>query len=169
MTERTTPEILSAQLEFDVCEARAAVEQELGNITVPGLAGGRFGESLERLIGTVVARWWFERARMAEKITSDAKDAEERRMARLQVLMNCLNIIVAKSGPPQMETQQISILSLQCENAALWGALVHAGIVTPSLKQDYIDGGVLDLLARVQQYSQKIMVADASGNLKTGS
>lgn len=150
MTEHTAEELMAIQLDAEVAEAKIAV--------------GTGADLIEELILKVVARWWFHRAMNAATQQVSAQQMEERRQLRIQALLHCVNTITAKSGPIDATSSQMSVLAMQSECAAIWSALIQAGIVSNDIKQDLLDGGIADLMARVHSYSQKILIATPNAN-----
>lgn len=166
MTEHTAMELMSIQLDADVAGAKLAALRELNELGEGAHLDTPTADALEELILKVTARWWFRRAMKASETSLKPEQFEARRQARIHGLAGCVQLIMQKSGPIDPTSQQLSILSTQNECNALWSALISAGIVSQDTKNDYLDGGVIDLMARVKEYSQKILIAEPGAQVK---
>jgi len=157
--KRSAGDILSAQLEHDVLEAKAALTQELGwpLETV---------DAFENLIGKVVTRWWVERALRHHGELSLEDQLAERRQGRLQIMAQTVSMIQARVGAMDPLTAQITTLSNQAETQALWRALMEAGLVTESIRQDYLDEAVLNLQQKAAAHASKIHLASGNGSVR---
>ena len=153
---KSTQDILLAQLEADVAEAKLACERELKG--AEGTSEHKFVDAIHNLIGRTVVQWWLARSVKNMEDRGDASEYEERRKARIAAYAQLCGRITAMSGPMTMEVAQMTIMELQGQCQGMWRALKEAGIVTESVKQDFLDMGVIDLAARVEAASTKIMV-----------
>lgn len=162
MPEYSAEQIAAAQLNVDVEEAK----EHLHDVLAPrkpgeGNTGKYLVDAFENLIGKVVMRWWFARIVKNKAAVSkvDQKALEERRKVRaLTTIASCqiINGKTNKGAPPDALQLQMAILDLTANNNAIWQALIDAAIITPDVKQDYLDGGVAELYGRVTNYAGKI-------------
>lgn len=157
MPEYSAEQIAAAQLNVDVADAKEALDV--------GLHGVRTHDTvvdlIENLIGKVVMRWWFARIVKNKAAVSkiNPKALEERRKVRAMTTIASCQIINAKTNkgaPPDALSLQMAILDLTANNNAIWQALIDAAIITPDVKQDYLDGGVAELYGRVTDHAGKI-------------
>lgn len=158
MSEASAAEILLAQLDLDVAEAKQALLRawsysddgaELASL-----------DAFEQLAERVCVRWWVKRMANHRK-PIDAEAAAERGQRRAKVLAACVQGMIDHSGPIEINALQMSALALSSDINALWGCLIEAGMVTPELRQEYMDASVENTYQRVQDYAQKIVVANA--------
>ena len=158
--ERSVEEIASAQLEYDVAEARQALEKLLG------LAAHDKVGAIESLIGRVVMRWWFARiVKNRENQASMSQESlESRRRVRAATLIavgQAINSRAFRGEPPGNLDLQLAVLDVTAAQNAIWQALIDAAIISPQAKQDYLDGGVNELFGRVSAYAQRIDLINA--------
>lgn len=153
MTERTAAEILSAQCEADVKTWRQKIWAPFFTLD--------YMEALEEFVEKVVIRWWINRMVRRDTLPFNQEEAATRQQQRGQVLHGIMHRIMERSGPITMEAMQINLLGAATDVSAVWGALIEAGIVTPQMRQDYLDKAVMDLHARVEDHAQKIQLAVA--------
>lgn len=151
MTERSAAEILLAQLNHEVAEAKA----DFARLDQP------IADSLEVLIEKVCVRWWIGRMARREPEPQDAATRQARLDGRANMLHAAMRLIVERSGPISLDAVQINLLSTSAEIGALWNVLIECGIVTPAMRQDYLDEGVLQIFTKVEEHAQKLILAQA--------
>lgn len=154
MAEHSAIEILAAQLEHEVIEAKAAIEDLFGNGT---------SDALETLIDRCVKRWWLTRMLQKPKASLSNEEMTSRRDSRLKAFKLCTNTIVEKSGPIDPTSLQIGYLGMSAELNALWTLLIEAGLVTQDARHDYMDLATAELYQRVHANAQKILTPGANG------
>jgi hypothetical protein len=148
MTERTAAEILLAQCEAEVAEAKDNV-QSLSP------------DSIETLIDKVVTRWWIKRIANRPPIHAPSADLAERQGNRIRMLAASTARIQDRSGPIKSEAIQINLLGAVADINALWGVLIELGLVTPEMRQDYLDESVSQTFMRIEDQAQKMILTEA--------
>jgi hypothetical protein len=146
----TAAEILAAQLEYEVAEAKLALFRD----------GQLDADVLEDMMERVVARWWLKK--MPGKVPPQkATDREltDRVANRMHHLGRCVMLMIDRSGPIEANALQVSVLGLSAELNALWGLLIELGLITQEGRQDYMDAGVANTVERVNKYSQAVVPA----------
>lgn len=157
MPERTAQEIASAQLNYDVAEAKIALDRLLHGTS----AGSTVIDAIENLIGKVVMRWWFARIvkNKAAHLMVDAGEIEGRRRVRALKLASIQQIINGKAykgQPPDATSLQMVALDQQVANTAIWQALIDAAIISPDGKQQYLDDALDELERRTVNYASQL-------------
>jgi hypothetical protein len=152
MTERTAGEILLAQLEYDVLEAKRAVQEDPSS------------EAIENLCTRVVQRWWLSRMVHEPEKPQDAQELQNRQRERAQSYALCAQIIKARSGPIDPESLQVSVLGLSAEINAIWAVLIDSALVTQNDRHNYMDGSAAELYGRVQGMASKIVMPGSNGS-----
>lgn len=161
MPERSAEQIAAELLNADVAEAKNNLRHRALEFFKGRGGSDVFVDAFENLIGKVIMRWWFARIVKNKAAVSkvDQKALEERRKVRaLTTIASCqiINGKTNKGAPPDALQLQMAILDLTANNNAIWQALIDAAIITPDVKQDYLDGGVAELYGRVTDYAGKI-------------
>jgi hypothetical protein len=142
---------MAAQCEVEVKEARQKIWAPFFTLD--------YMEALEVFVEKVIVRWWISRMLRRDSVEVDAEQAAQRQQQRGQVLHGIMHRIQERSGPIKIEALQINLLGAATDVSAVWGALIEAGIVTPQMRQDYLDKAVMDLAQRVEDHAQKIQLA----------
>ena len=145
MAELSAAEILHAQLNHEVAEAKATFDPELGS-------------AVENLAEAVCRRWWLSRMLKRHDAPADVSDLRERMNKRMQALEGAVKAMITQTGGVDIGAMQVLVLSMSAEVNALWGALIESGMMTPSNRQDYMDQAVENLCKRVNEQARKIMV-----------
>lgn len=159
MSERTAAEILLAQLDHDVLLCKRDVLQQMELADFP--ARPALADALETLAEKACMRWWIGRMAGQDHAPRDPAANRERMEVRAKVLGMCVQRMVERSGPIDANALQMSVLGISADVNALWGALIEAGMVTPEMRQQYLDQSVTNTYQRIEDYSQKIILANS--------
>ncbi len=152
MTEHTAAEILYAQLDHDVAEAKADAE----SITNIGLTRCEVN-AIERLAELVCKRWWIGRMTAKHPPPVDVTSLHDRMNHRTNAIIQMTQNMIDKAGPIDPTALQMQLLGMSAEVNALWGCLIEAGLMTPQNRQDYMDAAVAMLYKRVFENPKIIM------------
>jgi hypothetical protein len=165
VTERSTLDILLAQLECEVSQSKRALMRQLSDL---GASGGfecsGAADALETLIDKCVKRWWLTRMVQKPGKPIDPVEMVARMNQRGNMLAECTRKIVAQSGPITPEALQIVAFGLSAQLDAIWALLIESALATQSSRQDYMDAATQELHSRVVSYAQKIVLAGANGS-----
>lgn len=161
MTERTAAEIIFAQCEVDVAEAKAHVFKEFIESGLP--VENSTLDALEDLANKVTRRWWIAKMVKRPNPPVDTNDLLERMTHRTNALVALTQAIINRSGMIDPNSLQVSILGMSADINAVWGALIEAGLMTPANRQDYMDAAVGELYRRGMDECQKIVIASSGG------
>jgi len=148
MAELSAAEILHAQLNHEVAQAKAPFDPDLGL-------------AVESLAEAVCRRWWL--GRMLKKPEAvDMTALKERMRQRGEALQKATLAMITQQGGVDVGALNIAVFSISAEVNALWGALIEAGMMTPRNRQDYMDAAVDNLCQRVNEQAKKIVVAGSA-------
>jgi hypothetical protein len=152
MTEHTAAEILYAQLDHDVAQAKWKVNDRLYN-------GPPFqrADEIESLCELVCKRWWIGRMTAKHPPPVDVTSLHDRMNHRTNAIIQMTQNMIDKAGPIDPTALQMQLLGMSAEVNALWGCLIEAGLMTPQNRQDYMDAAVAMLYKRVFENPKIIM------------
>jgi hypothetical protein len=161
MTEKTAAEILAAQYQYDLETAKAQVETALHQAAIEDEP---LIDALEAMIFAAVKVYHTRRlARANAEVLDLTPELRERIGRRINALAECTQMLINKSGPPTVESLQMSIFNVTSELSALWALMMQSGLTTAVGRQDLIENGVYDLHNRIREEVQKIQIAIPSG------
>jgi hypothetical protein len=152
MPERSAAEILLAQLDYEVSIAKNELSK---HIELPAVC------AVADLAEKVCLRWWISRMANTDLTPQSEEQLSERTHSRAAALAMCVARIVERSGPIDTNSLQLALLGMSSDISALWGVLIESGMITQALRQEYLDASVQQTFAKVEDYSQKIVLANA--------
>lgn len=148
--EKSASEILVAQLDVEIAELKRSYL---------GTEFSTLADTLQTLIEKILTRWWVSRINKQPQPTS-TKQMQERTANRMAVLRKCVDTIIERSGPIDLNALQMSALGMSAELNSLWGLLIELGLITPEGRQDYLDAGVENTYTRIMEYARQITLAN---------
>ena len=156
MAEKTAAELLHAQLSHEATEAREAFLAHMHGVA----SDETLGTALDTYVEKAIQKWWVGRSLGT---AHHAKGAEERAGKRMQILAHMVNLSVSMAGG-NIDLGQLMMgqMGNMAEMNALWGTLIEIGLVTPEIRQEYIDLCLNSMAHAMQEQSKKIVVAGGS-------
>jgi hypothetical protein len=156
MPERSAAQILLAQLDYEVAQGKRELAAALGlDEAHPAVC------AVENIAEKVCVRWWVSRMSRSDLAPQNEAQLEERTHSRAAALAMCVSRIVERSGPIDPNSLQLALLGMSSDISALWGVLIESGMLTQATRQEYLDAAVQNTFAKVEDYSQKIVLANA--------
>lgn len=158
MGEKTAAELMVAQLEYDVAEAKQVLMREL---RPPAREDSKpIVEAIDNLMAKSVMRWWLGRIALASKSKLSAEEYRARSNARLNLVGEMVNRIKTRSGETSIESLQLQIVGLSCELQGVWGLLEYMAFTDQADRQEWLDHGVAEMHERVTGMAAKLVVTD---------
>ena len=85
-----------------------------------------------------------------------------RRKARAFKAVMAADKIASRVGRTDVVHVQQTVLAVVAECNAIWKALLDRNLITEDQRQDYLDWGMADLLAKIDGKANEVIVADAN-------